>query len=152
MKRSGIFSRRPFCLALDGGTRFLHALTDSGIDEHPIDAAVEKAPAVARARQKLRKARGLLERQISDRRLWIEHQDLQTAYGSIREDLYFNVGYTFGLVAGRSEPHLSQQARRLAKEVRTAVLMAELPTKDIVAALQETTRAILNITEKERRK
>ena len=145
-------NRRMLHLALSGGSRFSDAVADSGVDEHPIDAAVEKAPAVVRVRRKLRKARDFLESQIPDRHLWIAHQDLQTAYGSVREDLYFNVGFTFGLVTGRSEPHLSRPARRLAKEVRTAALMAKLPMRDILAALQETTRAILTIAGTGRRK
>ncbi len=152
MKRPRNLNRLTLSLALTRNSRFTDALADDGVDEHPLDADVEKAPAVARVRRKLRKARALLESQIPDKRLWITHQDLQTAYGSIREDLFFNAGYIIGLVAGGSEPHLSPPARRLAREVRTVALMAKLPTRDILAALQETTRAIFNIADTGRRK
>jgi hypothetical protein len=132
-------------LALRTGSRFPEAVADDGVDEHPIDAAVEEVPAVARIRRKLHKARELVEQQISDRRLWVIQQDLESAYRSIREDLYFDVGYTFGLVTGRSEPRLSRAARHLAREIRTAALLAKLPPTDTLAALQETTRAILRL-------
>jgi hypothetical protein len=120
-------------------------MADDGVDEQPLDAAIEEAPGVVRLRRKLHRARELVAQQISDRRLWIEQQDLESAYRSVREDLYFDVGDTFGVVAGRSEPRMSRGARHLAKKLRTFVLMAQLRPADIVAALQETTRAILEL-------
>jgi hypothetical protein len=143
MKNNHRHVRRTLALALSGGSRYPEALVDSGIDEHPVDTAVEKVPAVVRLRRRLLKARALVERQISERELWIAHQDLETTYRSVREDLYFDVGYTFGVVAGRSESRLSQPARRLAKEIRIATLMARIPAKEALAALLETTRAIV---------
>lgn len=135
-------------MALSAGPRFQEALADDGIDEHPIDVAIEEVPTVVRIRRKLQKARTLVEKQISDRHAWIAQQDLELAYRSVREDLYFDVGYTFGLVAGRSEARLSKPTRDLAREIRTVALMAKLPLADIVMALQETTRAILNLESK----
>jgi hypothetical protein len=126
-------------------------MADDGIDEHPLDAAIEKVPGVVRLRRKLHRARELVARQISDQRIWVTQQDLESAYRSVREDLYFDVGYTFGVVAGRSEPRMSRAARRLAKEFRTLALMAQLRPADVVAALQETTRAILDLNGTTRR-
>jgi hypothetical protein len=120
-------------------------MADDGVDERPLDAAVEKAPGVVRLRRKLHRARELVARQISNRRIWVAQQDLESAYRSLREDLYFDVGYTFGVVAGRSEARMSRAARRLARELRTVALMAQLRPADVVAALQETTRAILDL-------
>jgi len=145
MRRDRKLDGRTLRMALSAGPRFQEAVADDGIDEHPVDAAIKEVPAVVRIRRKLRRARIVVEKQISDRRAWIAQQDLELAYRSVREDLYFDVGYTFGLVAGRSEARLSKSTRDLAREIRTVALMAKLPPADVVSALHETTRAILNL-------
>lgn len=143
MKRGPTLDRRMLRLALRGGSRLSDAAAASGVDDHPVDAAIEEVPAVARLRRKLHEARKIVERQISDRRPWVTHQDLETAYRSVREDLYFDIGFTFGAVVGSSEGRLSRSARHLAKEIRTVALLSKLSAVEVVTALQETTRAIL---------
>lgn len=133
----------PLPLRLRNEPRFMwEAVSVERGDEHPVDRAVENVRAVAILRRKVRRAHQRLERAGLEPKLRVHQQDCELEYRLLRENLYFDAGYAFGLVAGRSERPLTQGARRLARDVRTAALLAQLTPQEAVAALLESTRAL----------
>jgi hypothetical protein len=130
-------------LILGNEPRFLWEGVAAGReDDHPVDRAVSKIPAVANLQRKLRRFYRRLEGAGLDPVLRIELQDRELEYRSLRENFYFDAGYVFGLSSGRADCRLSPGARRLALKLRSAALLAELSPADTIAALLETTRAL----------
>jgi hypothetical protein len=90
-----------FDRALRNAARHWAAFRDPKGGEHPLDVAVAGVPEVERLRKRLRRANVRLGRAVADRETFIEQQDAEMAYRSVREEIFFGVGYQLGLDGGR---------------------------------------------------
>ena len=117
-------------------------------DDHPIDVAVRRRVPQEAAQQELLRLQRAVEAQLADRTPFTALETLRNNMRIDREEAYFNFGYEYGLADGVARASLaarSKRAKRLAREVRTLVVQAQLPPGEAVAALLECLAGALNV-------
>jgi len=123
-------------------------------EEHPVDAAVEQR---LPQRKLLRDIRVMSERMMvalgDTRRLWLRLEEVLGDYHLQREEAYFNIGYEYGLTAGRVEAlqvlmparkrgPSTERGRAFANRVRDLALQADLSPSLVIAAVLEAAWAL----------
>lgn len=124
-------------------------MVKSTIDqEHPADLMVASRLPQVELKQRIRNATDKLLNALDEREsLWVDLEDLLNERDSGRTEAYFNLGYEYGIAAGRAEAfgklgeNADIETRRLGERLRMLVKGTSLPTSAIVAALLETTWA-----------
>jgi len=122
-------------------------------EEHPIDLLIGKLPEIASSRRRLAQMTKKVQSQVRDQILFIRYVDHKTEYTTRREQLYFNVGFERGLLAGRAESHAaSAAARAFAHQIELLAATQDLPRPDAAAALLGVARAMVIGLQHQRRR
>jgi hypothetical protein len=85
--------------AVRNARRYFAVFRDPRGGEHPIDAAVGAAPDLVRMRKRLSRASAQLGQEVGHSAAFIAQQDMELEYRSVREEVFFGVGYQLGLAA-----------------------------------------------------
>lgn len=118
-------------------------------DEHPVDLMVSSRLPHAKLKERIRDAADEVMIALGDRRsLWMQLEHQLNQRNTERNEEFFNLGYEYGVAAGRAEAFgkLSDNAdletQKLAQRLRTLLVQdASLPASNIVTVLLETTWA-----------
>jgi hypothetical protein len=113
-------------------------------EEHPIDVLIGELPEIASRRRKLSQMANNVRSQVHDETAFVRYVDCVSEYTARREQLYFDVGFERGLLAGRAETRAaSAAARALVHQIGLLVATSNTPLPDVAAALLEVARAVV---------
>lgn len=113
--------------------------------EHPIDLVVASRLPQTELKQKIRDAiDSMLIALDCKQSLWMELEHLINERHTARYEAYFNLGYEYGIAAGRAEAfgklidNADVTTHQLGNEVRALVKNRDVPLSAILAVLLET--------------
>jgi hypothetical protein len=117
-------------------------------EEYPVDVLIDDLPEIASRRRRLSKMVKEIQRQARDETAFIRLMDAKFEYTSRREQLYFNVGYQRGQLAGLAgscgvSSQVDANVRRFVHQLCLAVASAKLPKPKMAAALLDVARAVV---------
>jgi hypothetical protein len=131
-------------LVLRDAPRYFEEMYGEASERHPVDRAVERVPAVRKARERVRRQRQVLGQVGISSQVLIPALDAETELRRICEECYFHAGFVLGAVASRAHARLrSPPARQLARRLSMTVLAAEVPWSQAVSIMLESTRAVM---------
>jgi hypothetical protein len=111
------------------------ALLHPEYDDHPVDAMVDRIPAISDRARRLRALARKVQARCNDDDLFIRYEDLRLNQQTDREQLYYDSGWEHGSLAGRAE---EQDARlspaTLAFRDKLQVLLTTSYLRDDLAA------------------
>ena len=122
--------------------------TRIGGKEHPADVIIDRLPVIVRFQARLSRLSENLRKSVQNRKPFIEYVDARGLYQSLRENLFYGVGYEHGLLAARQDNLVERMAsdpvaRRLLAEINQVTLATELPRTRVVMLLLEAAWAMI---------
>lgn len=114
-------------------------------DQNPVDVTVRARLPQTKLRKRIRELTLRMAKTTGKQReTWVALEPLLNQYRYEREEMYFNLGYEYGVAAGRGEAFHklggagAEPTRALIERLRWMATEAGLPTRDTVAAIVET--------------
>jgi hypothetical protein len=77
-------------------------------DDHPVDAMVDRIPAIAARARHLRQLARMVQARCQDDDLFLRYEDLRLHQQTDREETYFNAGWDHGALASRAEEQVAR--------------------------------------------
>ena len=107
---------------------------------HPVDLVVQqRLPLTEKCDSLMLFEEQVLAQLGADTKCFIDYDSLRSDICTERQEVYFNLGYEYGLRKGlaRGKTHLPHSASELAKEIRERVVQRGLPSRETIYCLLE---------------
>jgi hypothetical protein len=116
------------------------------IGEHPVDAMVDRIPAIAARDRRLMRLAADVQRACNDDAVFLRHEDLRLHQQTEREEIYYSTGFEHGHLAGRAaslDPRSSVAARAFHERLRVLLTTSLLAENVAAAVMLEFSRALV---------